>query len=152
MALAMGACDFGSATHTHAEDDAPASTDSSGLSRSEKRKRLAELKATLKAELRALKRRNDLELEELKASQAARRKEWDAAEKKARNEFLASTKDRDERRAYFKSFRERRRALVKMLKGEWEERKREHQVRLKATQSEQAQKLREFTASLDKGE
>ena len=105
-----------------------------------------------RSEMQALEHRQRIELKELKASQAARKKDWETKEKEARHLFFKEHTKGPERRAYVKEFLERRRTLLALMADERSQRVHEYDVRRKAIQDDQRQKLKEFREVLGHGE
>ncbi len=105
-----------------------------------------------KSEIKALEFRQKLELKELKASQQARFEEWKRKETEARHKYFEEHSSGPEKREYVINFVERRKAFLQILSDERNARIRDQQVRVESVKSDQAARLKEFIAYLDRGE
>lgn len=137
---------------SQASQGAPLPSPSPLISKSDTKALLKEFKNAQKAELKAIKHQQDFEKKELVASQKAREKEWLLKERDLRHEFFKSHTKGPERRAFVKDFLDRRRALNAMFAEEKAKREQEQNVRFKAVENEQKEKLKEFEEYLNRGE
>ncbi len=122
------------------------------ISPDESRTLQKEFKKAQTSELAALKHRQDLELKELKSSQAARQKEFENHEKDARHDFFRDHTRGSDRRVYIKEFLDRRRVMLDLFKDETSRRKQEQEARRESVKHEQAQRLKDFEAALQRKE
>lgn len=113
---------------------------------------LTEFVRAQSSELKALDHRNKIETKELKISQAARQKEWEKHEEDARHRFFAAHTRGPERRAYIRDFLDRHRALIQSLSDDRNQRAHEQDIRYAALREDQQARLKEFKASLGRGE
>jgi hypothetical protein len=122
------------------------------LSQAESEALLKELLKAQEFELRSLQRRQKLELKDFEAKLKMRQKEWKKAEDDARHRFFAEHSVGAERRDYIKDFVHRRELMRKEGEDERAKRKKEQESSLLSLKQDQARKLKEFNAFLEKGE
>jgi hypothetical protein len=113
------------------------------------------LKAFIKAqraELRALEHRHKFELKEMKSSHGAQSKEWEARERDARHKFFEEHPKGVDRRPFVTSFLVRRKAMVVTQKEEIKKKAEQFETEHTALEQEQAKRLKEFQAALERKE
>lgn len=113
---------------------------------------LKEFQRAQKTEIKALEHQQKFELSELRASQKVRQREWEAQEREARHRFFSVHLQGVDRRAYIKSFLERRQALNQILADERAQRAHDFEVRKKALKDDQQAKMKEFQSLLSQGQ
>lgn len=133
-------------------NDSQADVAAEPVTREQARLLLKEFQGAQASEAKGLRHRQALEVKELGASLKARMKEWEKKEREARRQFFAQASEGPRRREYMKDFLGRRKAMQAMLNEEKVRRQQEHEVRRKAVQEDQTQKLREFKEVLGHGE
>lgn len=114
---------------------------------------LREFEKAQKGETLALEHRQKTELRDLKAAQNARFDEWTRKENETRRSFFRTNRGKGPvLRSYMNDLTERRKTLRAILDDEKATRTREQDARRNAVKEDQANRLREFKAALQRGE